>query len=94
MKVFMAVQIANPDVVRKIEWLATELKTTKTSAVEQALDAFKLNLATPDAIIAKQQRAKAFMRDVMPILAEFDALPNINTEAKNDLDWDENGLPA
>jgi hypothetical protein len=94
MKVFMAVQIANPDVVRKIEWLATELKTTKTSAVEQALDAFKLNLATRDAIIAKQQRAKAFMRDVMPILAELDALPNINAGAKNDLDWDENGLPA
>lgn len=89
----MAVQIANPDVVRKIEWLASELKTTKTSAVEQALDAFKLNLATPDAISAKQQRTEAFMRDVMPILAEFDALAIVNTAAKNDLDWDENGLP-
>jgi hypothetical protein len=73
---------------------ASELKTTKTSAVEQSLDAFKLNLATSDAITAKRRRAEAFTRDAMPILAEFDALAIVNTAAKNDLDWDGNGLPV
>jgi hypothetical protein len=30
----------------------------------------------------------------MPILAEFDALAIVNAAAKNDLDWDGNGLPV
>jgi antitoxin VapB len=90
----MAMQIANPEVVRKIEWLATALNTSKTAAVERALDAYKLNLALPDQQSAKQRRRDEFMRDVLPILAQFDALPSTQASAKNDLDWDENGLPT
>jgi hypothetical protein len=51
------------------------------------------SLATPDAITAKRQKAEAFMRDVMPILAEFDVFAIVKAAAKNDLDWDENGSP-
>lgn len=89
----MAVQIANPDVVRKIEWLAATLNTSKTSAVERALDAYKLNFSTSEDQAAKKRRADEFLREIRPVLAKFDALPDINPDAKNDLDWDENGLP-
>jgi antitoxin VapB len=89
----MAMQIANPEVVRKIEWLATTLNTSKTAAVERALDAYKLNLALPDQQSAKQRRKDEFMHDILPILAQFDALPVIHPNTKSDLDWDESGLP-
>ena len=89
----MAVQIANPAVVRKIEWLAATLNTSKTGAVERALDAYKLNFSSQEDQAAKQRRRDEFMRNVRPILAQFDALPNVNSNAKSDLDWDENGLP-
>lgn len=89
----MAVQIANPDVVKKIEWLAASLNTSKTGAVERALDAYKLSFSAQEDIAAKKRRADEFMRNVLPILAQFDALPDINPDAKNDLEWDEHGLP-
>jgi antitoxin VapB len=89
----MAVQIANPEVVKKIEWLAATLNTSKTGAVERALDAYKLSFSAKEDEAAKQRRRDEFMRDIRPILAQFDALPDIHPDAKNDLDWDENGLP-
>ncbi|NJM43301.1 MAG: type II toxin-antitoxin system VapB family antitoxin [Brachymonas sp.] len=89
----MAVQIANPEVVKKIEWLAATLNTTKTAAVERALDAYQLNFSAHEDQVARQRRADEFMQRVRPILAKFDALPDANPNAKNDLDWDENGLP-
>jgi antitoxin VapB len=89
----MAVQIANPEVVKKIEWLAAALNTSKTGAVERALDAFKLQSDVAAEQVAKQQRADEFMQRSLMILAQFDALPVANPQASNDLEWDEHGLP-
>lgn len=89
----MAVQIANPQVVKKIEWLAAALNTSKTGAVERALDAYKLSFSSQEDLAVKQRRVNEFMREIRPILAKFDALPDINPQLKNDLNWDENGLP-
>ncbi len=89
----MAVQIANPEVVKKIEWLATTLNTSKTAAVERALDAFKLNLVIPDLETTKLREREAFKQRMLAILAEFDKLP-VDPSAGNDLEWDENGLPV
>lgn len=88
----MAIQIANPEVVRKIEWLAATLNTSKTAAVERALDAFSGTLTVSDLTEAKRldrERRKAVM---LEILATCDRLPD-TAPGKNDLDWDEHGLP-
>jgi antitoxin VapB len=89
----MAVQIANPEVVRKIEWLATTLNTSKTAAVERALDAYsgellQAEMAREDGV-RRQQRYEQLMR----IVKKFDEIPDVNPHAGNDLEWDENGLP-
>ncbi len=89
----MAIQIANPNVVKKIEWLAASLNTSKTGAVERALDAFKLQNQLVAEQASKEQKAEEFMRRSLSILAQFDALPVTNPHAGNDLEWDEHGLP-
>jgi antitoxin VapB len=89
----MAVQIANPEVVRKIEWLAATLNTTKTAAVERALDAYSGEFL--QAQLAQQDRQNQQQRyeQLMSIVKKFDAIPDVNPNAPNDLEWDENGLP-
>jgi antitoxin VapB len=90
----MAVQIANPEVVRKIELLAASLNISKTGAVERALDAYRLPGDADAEQAAKQRRADEFMQRTLAVLAQFDALPVVNPNAGNDLEWDEHGLPV
>jgi antitoxin VapB len=89
----MAVQIANPEVVRKIEWLATTLNTSKTAAVERALDAYSGGLL--QAQMAAEGRSNEQLRyeRLMSIVKKFDAIPDANPNSPSDLEWDENGLP-
>jgi antitoxin VapB len=79
----MALQIANPRVVQKVETLAQERGLSKTGAVEQAIDRMLKDTPaterTPDRIRA--------------ILRQLDALPDV-TDRADPLSWDEHGLPA
>jgi len=80
----MAIQIANPAVVAKIETLARKTGLTKTAAVEQAVDAMLKENNTG----SKADTWKRFDA----ILAQLDQLPQ-NKDAPTELEWDENGLP-
>ena len=80
----MALQIANPIVVAKIETLAKKTGLTKTAAVERAVDAL---LSKP---VAAQVDSAWERFDA--ILAQIDQIPE--TENQSDpLEWDDYGLP-
>jgi len=79
----MAIQIANPVVVEKVERFAKAKGLTKTAAVERALD-----LALED----ETRRKDELRRRVYALLAEIDRIPD-RPDAFDPLEWDENGLP-
>jgi antitoxin VapB len=80
----MALQIANPVVVGKIEALARATGLTKTAAVEKAVD---LALAAQDVA----QTGGVWER-FDAILAQLDRIPDL-PDAFDPLEWDERGLP-
>ena len=78
----MALQIANPTVVSKVERLAERTGLSKTAAVERAVDRLLSETAQP----SKQgERLSA-------LLAQLDRIPDRN-DASDPLEWDEQGLP-
>ena len=80
----MALQIANPVVVRKIETLARATGLSKTAAVEQAVDR----------LLAERrldQTADVWKR-FDALLAQMDQIPDLPT-AFDPLAWDDHGLP-
>jgi len=77
----MPLQIANPQVVEKVETLARATGLTKTAVVERAMDLLAEDLAHHDV----HQRVAA-------ILALIDRIPD-RPDAYDPLMWDEHGLP-
>ena len=80
----MALQIANPTVIAKIETLAKKTGLTKTAAVERAVDAL-LNAHGGEA-------GDGIWDSFDAILAQIDLIPDI-AGAHDPLEWDEYGLP-
>ena len=80
----MALQIANPTVVRKIETLARATGLTKKAAVEKAVDRLlaEQNLDQPVGV----------WEQFDAILAQIDRVPDL-PNAFDPLEWDEHGLP-
>ncbi len=80
----MALQIANPAVVRKIETLARATGLSKTAAVEKAVDRLlaENNLDQPPGV----------WEQFDAILVQIDQVPDLPT-AFDPLEWDEHGLP-
>jgi len=79
----MALQIANPSVVSKVERLARRTGLSKTAAVEQAVDRMLKDLAAPGAESAR----------MAALLAQLDRISD-RPDATDPLPWDEHGLPA
>jgi antitoxin VapB len=77
----MALQIANPVVVAKVERLARSLGLTKTAVVERAID--RLASEVPGASATGRMAA---------ILEQIDRVPD-RPDAFDPLEWDANGLP-
>ncbi|MGO4128613.1 type II toxin-antitoxin system VapB family antitoxin [Inquilinus sp. YAF38] len=77
----MALQIANPAVVEKVERLARATGLTKTALVERAVD----RLAEEIGISADTDRFEA-------LLAQLDRIPD-RPDAFDPLGWDDQGLP-
>jgi antitoxin VapB len=77
----MALQIANPVVVAKVERLARATGLTKTAVVERAIDT-----------LASQTRAVAAPGQMAALLAQLDRVPD-RADAHDPLEWDGAGLP-
>jgi antitoxin VapB len=77
----MALQIANPVVVAKVERLARATGLTKTAVVERAIDA-----------LAGEMRSAAVSGQMAALLAQLDRVPD-RADAHDPLQWDGAGLP-
>lgn len=84
-EVSMALQIANPVVVAKVERLARATGLTKTAVVERAID----RLASETQGASDQGPKGARMA---ALLAQLDRVPE-RTDAFDPLEWDDRGLP-
>ena len=78
----MALQIANPVVVGKVERLAKATGLSKTAAVERAVDRL---IGEMTGTCDKAERIAA-------LLAQLDRIPE-RADAFDPLEWDEHGLP-
>jgi len=78
----MALRIANPIVVSKVERLAKATGLSKTAVVERAVDRLINETTGPS---DKAERIAA-------LLAQHDRIPE-RAEAFDPLEWDEHGLP-
>ena len=81
----MALQIANPVVVSKVERLAKSTGMSKTAVVERALDRLIGEIGETSGVEDQMTRMTA-------LLAQLDRIPD-RTDATDPLDWDEHGLP-
>lgn len=80
----MALQIANPSVVSKVERLAKRTGLSKTAVVERAVDRLLDETAVPTRQAARTRLAA--------LLAQLDRIPD-RADASDPLLWDEHGLP-
>ncbi len=78
----MALQIANPDVVGKVERLAKRTGLSKTAAVERAVDRLLSETASPSRQAGRMGA----------LLAQLDRIPD-RSDASDPLEWDDQGLP-
>lgn len=78
----MSLQIANPNVVEKVERLARATGLSKTAAVEQAVERLLREMEGP---LDSGGRFDA-------LLAQIDRIPD-QAGAVDPLEWDELGLP-
>ena len=85
----MALQIANPQVVQKIERLASAMQMGKTAAVEKAIDALGKQWALGE---AARNRGSVHAR-ALTLLAQLDRIPD-GADSFDPLSWDEQGLPT
>lgn len=79
----MALQIANPGVVRKVEALARATGLSKTAVVEKAVDRMLAEVGRP---AGSGDRMAA-------LLHQLDQVPD-RADAFDPIRWDANGLPA
>ncbi len=77
----MALQIANPVVVAKVQRLARAVGMTKTALVERAIDS-----------LAGEIHRVSDIGRMAALLAQLDRIPD-RTDAFDPLDWDSHGLP-
>lgn len=78
----MALQIANPSVVAKVERLANAMGSTKTAAVERAVDQ----------LLREFEGSGDGTNRLRALLAQLDRVPE-RPDAHDPVLWDEQGLP-
>ena len=78
----MALRIANPVVVAKVERLAKATGLSKTAVVERAVDR----------LLSDAGGASHTMSRISALLAQIDRIPD-RTDACDPLPWDAHGLP-
>jgi antitoxin VapB len=78
----MALQIANPVVVSKVERLAKATGLSKTAVVERALDR----------LISETMSKTADGNRLAALLAQLDRIPD-RADAFDPMEWDQHGVP-
>lgn len=78
----MALQIANPLVIRKVELMAKRLGLSKTAIVDRAMDR----------LIGETEGAGNESARLEALLDQLDRIPD-RPDAYDPLQWDERGLP-
>jgi antitoxin VapB len=78
----MALQIANPVVVDKVERLAKATGLSKTAVVERAVDR----------LLSETGRASTTPSRIAALLAQIDRIPE-RADLSDPLPWDDHGLP-
>jgi antitoxin VapB len=78
----MALQIANPVVVRKVEALARQTGISKTAAVERAVDR----------LLSEEASKGPVAERMAALLEQMDRIPD-RADAFDPLAWDAQGLP-
>lgn len=78
----MALQIANPAVINKVERLAKATGLSKTAVVEKALDR----------LISDTDGASDSAERMAALLQQLDRIPD-RADAFDPLEWDEHGAP-
>jgi len=78
----VALQIANPTVVAKVERLAKAIGMSKTAVVERAIDR-----------LAAELQAQPEAGRLAALLAQLDRIPD-RPDAHDPLEWDARGLPV
>lgn len=78
----MPLQIANPEIVRKVDELAKATGLSKTAAVGRAVDRMLSELGGGDRQVDQ----------LAALLAQLDRIPE-RADACDPLSWDEHGLP-
>jgi antitoxin VapB len=78
----MALQIANPVVVAKVERLAKATGLSKTAVVERAVDR----------LLTETGGTSRAATRMVALLAQLDRIPD-RADALDPLQWDEHGLP-
>ena len=78
----MALRIADPVVVGKVERLAERTGLSRTAVVDRALD-----LLISETSGATDQKVR-----LAALLAQLDRIPD-RTDASDPLEWDDHGLP-
>ena len=78
----MALQIANPVVVGKVERLAKATGMSKTAVVERAVDR----------LISETTGTSDKSERMVALLAQLDRIPE-RADAFDSMEWDEHGLP-
>lgn len=81
----MALQIANPVVVSKVERLAKSTGLSKTAVVERALDRLIGEIGENSGVQDQMTRMAA-------LLTQLDRIPD-RMDVTDPLEWDEHGLP-
>ncbi len=78
----MALQIANPVVVAKVERLARATGLSKTAVVERAVDR----------LLSETGGTSGAATRMTALLAQLDRIPD-RADSRDPLPWDEHGLP-
>lgn len=88
----MTIQIANPELIAKIERLAGATGMTSVAAVETAIDRM-LELREGQAVPSSDDPASdAAWNRFDELIRKFDRLP-VASDAFDPLEWDDDGLP-
>ncbi len=78
----MAIQIANPEVIRKVEARAKTSGLNKSAAIEKAVDS----------MLREAKQPKPHKGTIERLLAQIDQIPD-RKDAFNPVEYDELGLP-